>query len=125
MTLISSDPAILAGGHELGDYLSRRERNPARAAAMAKARQRLAQSISKQSGSEGPTSLAALRLKAGLSQTQMAGRMQTQQPAVARFERDPSNLGFATLSAIAAAVGCTEGDVANVIAAQLKTTVKS
>lgn len=119
---LSTDPAIRAGGHELGDYLRRIERNPARAAAMAKARQRLAQSMSKQSDNESPTSLAALRLRAGLSQTQMAERMQTQQPAVARFERDPSNLGFLTLLAIASAVGCPVGDVANVIAAQLKAT---
>lgn len=47
---LSSDPAIRAGGHELGDYLRRIKRNPARAAALANARQRLAQSMSKQIG---------------------------------------------------------------------------
>jgi len=46
--------------------------------------------------------------------------MRTQQPAVARFEKDPSNLGFSTMSAIAASVGCTVGDVATIIEGQLK-----
>lgn len=38
---LSDDPAVLAGGRELGDYLLSLERNPARAAALAKARRRI------------------------------------------------------------------------------------
>ncbi len=117
---LDADPAIRSGGYELGDYLNRVERNPARAAGLAKARQRLGRSILAQAESSKPSSLSALRLQAGLSQSQLAQKMGTQQPAVARFEKDPSVMQYATMSAIARALGCKVGDVADIIAHQIE-----
>jgi ribosome-binding protein aMBF1 (putative translation factor) len=107
-------------GPELGVYLRRLERNPERAQALAGARQRLAQSMNHKLGSGKPSSLAALRLQAGLSQTQLADKLRTQQPAVARFEKDPSAMQFPTMSAIAEATKTSVGAVAEIIEAQLK-----
>ena len=121
---LTADPAILAGGHELGDYLRRIERNPKRAAGLAKARMRLAQSMATQAMTEQPASLAALRLQAGLSQTQLAEKMGTKQPAIARFEKDPSAMQYPTMSAIAKVFGCQVGDVANIIAAQTEASAR-
>jgi ribosome-binding protein aMBF1 (putative translation factor) len=106
-------------GTELGVYLRRLERNPARAHALAGARQRLAQSMIQTSGSDKPKSLAALRLQAGLSQTQLADKLRTQQPSVARFEKDPSAMQFPTMSAIAEATKTSVGTVAEIIQAQV------
>lgn len=117
---LDADPSIRSGGYELGDYLRRQGRNPLRAAGLAKARQRLAQSVSAQAEASKPSSLSALRLQAGLSQSQLAQKMGTQQPAVARFEKDPSVMQYATMSAIARALGCKVGDVADIITNQIE-----
>lgn len=122
-----TDPAIQTGGLEVGEYLRRVERNPARAAAMARARQRLAQSINASTDTQGAAtvncaSLAALRLQAGLSQAQLATRMGTHQPAIARWERNPSAMQHANMKAFAVALGCTVGAVADAIDKQTSST---
>lgn len=49
--------------------------------------------------------LAARRQALGLSQTEVAARMQTSQSAVARLERGSGDVRLSTLSRYAAAVG--------------------
>jgi transcriptional regulator with XRE-family HTH domain len=51
------------------------------------------------------TELAAARLAAGLSQTQVAARMGTSQSAVARLESGDADIRLSTLERYAAAVG--------------------
>lgn len=49
--------------------------------------------------------LAARRRELGLSQTEIAARMQTSQPAVARLESQTGDVRLSTLERYAAAVG--------------------
>lgn len=51
------------------------------------------------------TSLVTRRLALGLSQTQVAARMGTSQPAVARLESGAADVRLTTLERYAAAVG--------------------
>lgn len=67
------------------------EANPARAQALAKARGRIGKALLEVDGEHEHT-LAALRLRAGLSQAKLAKLMGTQQPNIARWERDPTGL---------------------------------
>ncbi|MFD1578199.1 helix-turn-helix transcriptional regulator [Ramlibacter ginsenosidimutans] len=55
--------------------------------------------------------LASLRLRAGMSQAQLASALGTQQPNVARWERNPGNLEVATLKKLASALGVSVHDV--------------
>lgn len=118
----NSDPAIQAGGHELGEYLrSKIEANPQRAARLAAARKRAAQSLSEAHGTPGKAnSLAELRMQAGLSQAQLAQRMNTQQPGVARWERAPAPMQFDTMQLMADALNIDVTEVAATIRRQLK-----
>ncbi len=52
------------------------------------------------------TELAAQRRRAGLSQAEVAARMGTSQPAVARLEAGMVDARLSTLERYAAAVGC-------------------
>jgi DNA-binding transcriptional regulator YiaG len=104
-------PALRDGDQLVGDYLAEQEKNPKRAAAIARARARAAAVQEREAGS----SLATLRLKAGLSQTQLATAMGTQQPNVARWERNPGNIEFATMKKLAAALGLATEDVLRVL----------
>lgn len=74
-------PAI--HGTQIEEYMKERERDPKRAAALARARQRLAAKLD-----DAPQfSLTALRLSKGISQAKLAELMETQQPSIARMER--------------------------------------
>jgi len=54
---------------------------------------------------QGRTSLKTLRLRAGLSQTQLAARIGTHQSAIARWENDVApNLEYVTLKKLATAL---------------------
>lgn len=79
---MADEPAIRNGGSEAGEFFARRSRDPARAARLTNARRKLGQALEVTYGQR--TGLVALRLKPGLSQTELANRMQTQQPSVAR-----------------------------------------
>lgn len=56
---------------------------------------------------EAGCGLAALRLSAGLSQKTLAERMGKQQPAIARWERNPSQMQIETAFAYCEALGIT------------------
>ena len=86
--------------------------NKARAAAITKGRQRLAKVIEKRN--PGYRSLSALRLAAGLSQTELAHKMSMQQPNIARLEKTPGDPSLSTLQKLAKAL---DVDIAQVIAA--------
>lgn len=91
-------------GTNIKARIARLEKNPARAEALRLARQRLGRSLKAADDSE-QQSLAALRLQAGLSQEKLAELMDTQQPNIARLERNPSNLQANTVMKLAKALG--------------------
>ncbi|MDB5937938.1 MAG: hypothetical protein JWP77_302 [Polaromonas sp.] len=113
---LADDPAILNGGTEAGEFFVRRSRDPARAARLSTARKKLGQGLDATYG--GRTALVALRMKAGLSQTELAQRIGTQQPSVARWERSPEKMGYETIEAWANSLGVDTMDVCAAIKAQ-------
>lgn len=92
--------------------------NPQRAAALRQGRQRLAAAIGRQN--EGMQSLAGLRLAAGLSQAELAARMDMQQPNVARLERRPGDPSMTTIQRMARALSVELSDVVAAIEATNK-----
>ena len=63
--------------------------------------------------------LAALRLKAGLSQSQLASRIGTQQSNVSRMEKGQTDVQLSTMRRIAQALGTTIEEVAGVMDSQV------
>jgi DNA-binding transcriptional regulator YiaG len=80
-------PALLVGDTDAAEFFARRNRKPAHAARMSAATMKLGQALESTYGKH--TGLLALRMKAGLSQTELAQRMGTHQPSIARWERAP------------------------------------
>lgn len=68
-----------------------------------------------------PDTLSALRLAAGLSQTQLAGLARTTQPYIARIERGQTDPGTNMISRIAAALKVDETTAFKAIRNQIKT----
>lgn len=98
--------------HERAERISR---NPKRAAALAKARQRFgdwahAEQLENLSG------LALLRMQAGLSQTELAQRLNKPQSNVSRLERGEADPKMSTIKDIALALGVDVGKVAEAFA---------
>lgn len=99
---------------------SRAERitaNPRRAAAVAAARQRLGAWMEQEEALQQPMALAALRLRAGLSQAELAQRLKTSQPNIARFEKSPDNPTLDSIRGWANALGVEVMDVISAIEA--------
>lgn len=113
---LADDPAILNGGTEAGEFFARRSRDPVRAVRLATARKKLGQALEATHGQR--TGLVALRMKAGFSQTELAQRLGTQQPSVARWERSPEKMGFEAIEAWANALNVDTMDVCAAIKAQ-------
>lgn len=91
-----------AQGVTASDRISRLERNPKRKAALERARGRIGQWLTTE---EVPgSSIAALRLRAGLSQRELAQRMNTHQSNISRLEKQPDDPKLSTLEALAAAL---------------------
>jgi ribosome-binding protein aMBF1 (putative translation factor) len=95
------------------DRIAKWEQDPVRAASLAKARQRLGTWV----GAEFPQAkwLAALRLKAGLSQATLAARLGTQQSNVSRWEKNPSDMQYSTIKKMAAALNVTTQSICDAI----------
>ncbi|SFU81942.1 Helix-turn-helix domain-containing protein [Paenacidovorax caeni] len=101
-----SDPVLARGGMELGQYLAQQERNPAMAAAMAAMRQRMA-------AGRTACGLATLRQRKGLSQAQLAASLETSQPNIARWEKDPEQMTARSIQRLAVALQVSEQDIHN------------
>lgn len=100
---LGNDPALNAGGLEADDFLEQFLADPDMADAMAKVRRKVGAAQAPEAG----CGLAALRLSAGLSQKTLAERMGKQQPAIARWERNPSQMQIETAFAYCEALGIT------------------
>ncbi len=86
---------------KFASFMERRQRNPERAAGLAKARSELADALYPDDG----ITLKTLRLKAGLTQTQLAAMMETSQPLVARIEAGRQDPTMSTCKKLSAALG--------------------
>lgn len=86
---------------KFSSFMERRQRNTERAAGMAKARAELAEALYPDAG----ITIKTLRLKAGLTQTQLAALMETSQPLVARIEAGRQDPTMSTCKKLSAALG--------------------
>ncbi len=86
--------------------------NALRAAAIVKGRQRLAKVADQRNPGFRP--LSTLRLAAGLSQAELADKMDMKQPNIARLEKKPGDPSLSTLQKLAAVLRV---DIREVIAA--------
>lgn len=100
----ANDPVLKRGGMELGQYLAQQERNPAMAAAMATMRQRIA-------ARHATCDLATLRQRKGMSQAQLAAALETSQPDIARWEKDPAQMSARNIQRMAEALQVSEQDI--------------
>lgn len=72
-----------------------------------------------------PQSFSSLRLRAGLSQSELASRAGTSQPHIARIEAGRNDPGTETVQRIANALGVDVGEVFNAIRYQLESRGKA
>ncbi len=103
----------IAQSGSIQELIAERERDPRKAAALARARQKLSAHLSE----GGSVSIAQLRLSKGLSQVQLATAMNVKQPYIARVERGDDDLKFSTIESLARALGETVSTIAQSLAA--------
>lgn len=99
-----SDPAT-----RISNRMANLEANPVRAAALAKARQRVGQWISEEKLPQ--LGLAALRMQTGLSQKKLAEKLGTQQSNISRWEKAPGDMQYSTIKSLAIALGVASTEV--------------
>ena len=108
--------ALPLRGIYVSERMARLERDPKKAAALARARGRLGQAAEK---GARPT-ISSLRLNAGLSQAQLAERLGTQQGNISRWEREPTELQVTTILRLAAALGVSDTVIFEIVKAAVK-----
>lgn len=111
-------PKSLSSGKAISALVAERSRDSRKAAAYARARQRLANRLSQSEEGREFVSLASLRLSKGMSQTQLAELMDTHQPAIARLERGESDVKLSTLRQLAKALQVPLDSVFSAVSAQ-------
>lgn len=116
---LHGDPALDAGGLEADDFLAQFLAQPDMAEAVAQVRQEVGAAQAETQG----CGLAALRLKAGLSQKELGAKMGKLQPAIARWERDPSQMQLVNVFAYYEALGISAQDFHDAIWPTKKETV--
>jgi ribosome-binding protein aMBF1 (putative translation factor) len=102
-------PSVPAG-KPYSSRLNKIAADPQKAAGVAAARARMGDWMSKEA-SMRPVALSALRLRAGLSQAELAEKLNTSQPNIARFEKSPGNPSLESIKGWSAALGVTITDV--------------
>jgi ribosome-binding protein aMBF1 (putative translation factor) len=103
----------ISTGVSIASRLQIHEQDPRKAAALCRARERMAQKLR-----DFPElSLAALRLGKGLSQSKLAEIMDVKQPYIARIERGEDDLHISTVESLAKALGVPPVEVFAAIAA--------
>jgi len=90
------------------------EADPQMSARLAAARRNLAAAVLQ----DEEKTLRALRLNAGLSQDQLAARMNTAQSHIARIEQGKTDPGTDTIASLAEALGAKPEDVFAAVRAQ-------
>lgn len=87
------------GYTNISTIVAKNEQNPRRAALIAQSRRKIAERIS-----SDEQTLAALRLKRGLSQLQLAELIGTQQPNIARLEKGGVDPSLSTMKKLSSAL---------------------
>lgn len=111
-----SDVPIPDGFEDIDAVVEALERDPQGRAGLKAARARLGGKL--QSKVPG---LAALRLRRGLSQKQLADAIGTSQPHIARIEKGRDNVLLATANQLARALGVTLDEVNSALGFEKKT----
>jgi DNA-binding transcriptional regulator YiaG len=111
-SIVSQMSLTGASAHE---RIARLERNPARAEALARARKRMGTWMSDAIPEKG---LAALRMKAGLSQARLADLMGTQQSNISRWEKSTGDMQHSTMKKMAQVLGVRTDEVLHAIELQ-------
>ena len=96
-------------GQDALAFSKRRASDPQRAARLKAMRQRIGNALDQNSQT---LDLAGLRLRAGLSQQQLAQLMETQQPSVARWEREPASMRVGNMLRLAKVLGVDAATIA-------------
>jgi ribosome-binding protein aMBF1 (putative translation factor) len=96
------------------EVVGRAEKDERKKKALGRARQRLAE----RSYSGAARSIAWLRLKRGMSQSDLAAAMKTSQPHVARIESGSEDVRISTVEKLAAALGVSLIDVFSVLSSK-------
>jgi len=99
-------PAHSTHGVSIGALVAEREKDARKAAAYARARQKLAARLK-----EGESTLVQLRLAKGMSQSQLADAMGKKQPYVARLESGSNDVQVSTIEALAKALSVSTSEV--------------
>lgn len=100
-------------GITIGQLIRQREQDPRKAAALERARKKIADKL----GDFPELSLATLRLRKGLSQAKLAEMMNVKQPYIARIERGEDDLHISTIENMAKALNVLPSEVFAAIAA--------
>jgi ribosome-binding protein aMBF1 (putative translation factor) len=108
--------SLPVGGTRVSDRMARLESNPKRAAALARARAKLGAV----SARDLHPTLASLRLRAGMSQSQLAQKMGTKQGNVSRWEADPTTMQVLTIMRLAEALGVDDAAIFEIVKASVK-----
>lgn len=94
---LQTDPAIERGGQTAEDFLAEFFSDPQARAAASRMRKKVGQHLR--------PGLAQLRFNAGLSQAELAEKIGTHQSAIARWERNPSQISQESLRKLCPALG--------------------
>lgn len=90
-----------AGYTEIEAVIGSREADSRRAAALTRARQRLAEQLA----NNGPLTLAALRLRCGFSQATLAAKIGNSQPSYSKIESGSVDVLLSTMEKLAHSLG--------------------
>ncbi len=111
MVLVSRDAVIPHAYSSIDTLLQKYEQNPSRAIALAAARKRLAKVID----IDGRPTIAALRLKRGLSQAKLAVLMGTSQARLSRIECGLDDVLFKTFEKFVVTLQFSRDEIAEAL----------
>lgn len=103
-------PSVIPGALDIDDLVAELEHTPENRDAIAQGRQWVAGSFY-----AGQTSVAALRLRKGWSQAELARRADTSQPYIARLERGQVDPQLSTVRKLARALGVATAELVEAI----------
>lgn len=100
------------GYKEIDSLIQEREKNPSRARALARARERLAKKLV---GYTDITTLASLRLRAGLSQHGLAEKIGNSQPSYSKIEAGKTEIMHSTYEKLVEVLGVSRDELSQAI----------
>lgn len=103
-------PSAITGALDIDDLVAELEQDPENAKAIAKGRQWVAESFY-----TDRSSVAALRLRKGWSQAELARRAETSQPYIARLEHGQVDPQVSTVKKLAQALGVPVAELVEAI----------